>query len=117
MYIALCHGLSETAGADHGTWCCRLKGYKDIDFGHGSPLGLTGTCNAQQTRLTAVVPAPRGPALRLAVNPGMLSRLKASPVMGLLPASGLMSTHARSLLCPASERRQFSTLTAAAPAA
>ena len=41
--------------------------------------------------MTAVIPAPVGPALRLPVNPGMLARLKASPVLELLPSSGLMT--------------------------
>ena len=43
-----------------------------------------------QVQTVAAFPAPNGVGLRIAVTPGMLARLKASPVLALLPLSGLM---------------------------
>ena len=63
---------------------CRLRGYNDIDFGHGPPQGLTGVICVHWMRVVAVLPTPDGPALRMAVSPAMLARLKASAVFRLL---------------------------------
>ena len=69
----------------------RLNGYKDIDFGQGPPQGLTGFLGIQQVQVVAAFPAPTGVGLRMAVTPDMLKHLEASPVLALLPHSGVMA--------------------------
>ena len=82
-----CQLSTETAGVR-----CRLKGYKDIDFGAGPPQGMTGTLGIQRVRWMAAFPASEGTGLRMAVTPAMLARLKATPVLHLLPHSRLMDS-------------------------